>query len=297
MKKKWLIAGGLTALAASTAFGQESRGEFFFQAVPAPAGAGNVMYKHNAETVAFLSTEMSFEGSVVKGAPYSADATTETTQVLNDGNRISRKTTASLYRDGDGRTRREQSLPAFGPLAGSTNLPVNTFINDPAAGVNYVLESVSKTARKIPAGNLGENANKAVYRKMIQSSVLQPASAPDTKEETLPSQMMEGVQAQGTRTTVTIPAGQVGNERPIEIISERWYSPELKLVVMTKHSDPRMGETVYKLTRLQRTEPSHSLFEVPADYTVKNDSLAEMDAQKKMMMELQHKKMVEANKE
>ena len=73
----------------------------------------------------------------------------------------------------------------------------------------------------------------------------------------------------GTRSTFTIPAGQIGNERPIDIVSERWYSPELQTIVMTRNSDPRTGETIYKLTNIQRSEPMRSLFEVPADYTLK----------------------------
>jgi hypothetical protein len=93
-------------------------------------------------------------------------------------------------------------------------------------------------------------------------------NANEVKEQ-LGKQTIEGVEAEGTRTTVTIPAGEIGNERPIEIVSERWYSPELQLVVMTRHSDPRFGETTYKLTNINRAEPAKSLFEVPSDYTVK----------------------------
>jgi hypothetical protein len=89
------------------------------------------------------------------------------------------------------------------------------------------------------------------------------------KKEDLGKQMIESVEAEGMRTTVTIPTGEIGNERPIEIVSERWYSPELQLVVMTRHSDPRQGETTYKLTNINRTEPAKSLFEVPSDYTIK----------------------------
>jgi hypothetical protein len=85
----------------------------------------------------------------------------------------------------------------------------------------------------------------------------------------LGKQMIEDVLAEGTRTTMTIPAGEIGNERPIEIVSERWYSPELQLVVMTRHSDPRSGEMTYKLTNINRTEPARSLFEVPSDYTIR----------------------------
>jgi hypothetical protein len=89
--------------------------------------------------------------------------------------------------------------------------------------------------------------------------------------EKLESQIIEGVMAEGSRTTTTIPAGEIGNDRAIEIVTERWYSPEIKTVVMTRHSDPRFGETVYRLTNINRSEPARALFEVPADYTVKEE--------------------------
>jgi TonB family protein len=88
------------------------------------------------------------------------------------------------------------------------------------------------------------------------------------KTESLGKQSIEGVEAEGTRNTLEIPAGEVGNERPIEIVFERWYSPELQMVVMTRHADPRFGETTYRLTNINRSEPAHELFEVPADYTL-----------------------------
>ncbi len=92
--------------------------------------------------------------------------------------------------------------------------------------------------------------------------------APKPKVENLGPSTIEGVQAEGTRTTVTIPAGQIGNERDINIVSERWYSPELQVVLLSKHSDPRMGESVYKLTNINRSEPLPSMFQVPPDYSV-----------------------------
>jgi hypothetical protein len=90
----------------------------------------------------------------------------------------------------------------------------------------------------------------------------------NSRTEDLGSQTMEGVAVQGSRTVTTIEAGAIGNERPIEIVSERWYSPELQMVVMSKHSDPRSGETTYRLTNLRREAPAKSLFEVPAGYTM-----------------------------
>jgi TonB family protein len=88
------------------------------------------------------------------------------------------------------------------------------------------------------------------------------------KAESLGKQLVEGVQAEGTRTTVTIAAGEIGNDLPISIVNERWYSPELETVVMSRQSDPRFGETIYRLTNIDRSEPDKSLFEVPGDYTV-----------------------------
>jgi hypothetical protein len=269
----------------------------------------------------FIASE-SFEGKVVKGAPYSAEAVTEHVQTLGDGNRIVNKFTSTVYRDSEGRTRREQTLKGLGVLGTGQESLQTIFINDPVAGVTYSLDSRTHTAIKstpfklevgpkgivggdgetrrfefkiAPNGNTGTmvltspagapppppNARVAVERTghlSIATSGIAGASYifrqsggpnPNEVKEDLGKQLIEGVQADGTRTTVTIPPGEIGNDRAIEIVSERWYSPELQLVVMTRHSDPRSGETTYKLTNINRLEPARSLFEVPPDYTVK----------------------------
>ena len=79
---------------------------------------------------------------------------------------------------------------------------------------------------------------------------------------------MEGVLVNGVRTTHTIPAGQMGNDRPIMIATEVWTSPDLKTVVYSKRSDPRMGDQTFRLTNIVRTEPNPSLFTVPADFKI-----------------------------
>jgi hypothetical protein len=94
------------------------------------------------------------------------------------------------------------------------------------------------------------------------------AARQDIKTESLGRQTIEGVPADGTRTTMTIAAGQMGNEQPIQIVTERWYSPDLRTVVLSRRTDPRMGETVSKLANVSRSEPPSSLFEPPADYKV-----------------------------
>jgi hypothetical protein len=79
---------------------------------------------------------------------------------------------------------------------------------------------------------------------------------------------MEGVLVNGVRTTRTIPTGEIGNDRPIRIVTEVWTSPDLKTIVYSKRSDPRMGEQTFKLTNLVRSEPDASLFTVPADFKI-----------------------------
>ena len=89
---------------------------------------------------------------------------------------------------------------------------------------------------------------------------------PDVQQ--LGTKVVEGVQADGTRSTLTIPAGQIGNDNPIQIVDEVWRSPDLQVIVHSEHSDPRMGTTVYSLQNISRSDPSPALFQVPADYTV-----------------------------
>lgn len=266
----------------------------------------------------FFATEMSFGGKVVKGAPYSAQAVTESVQTLADGNRIVHKNSAQVYRDSEGRTRRDQTVGAIGPYAAAGD-PVQTFfINDPVAGTNYILDPRSKVARKLPrmewrwrseekpgsGANTEQRDRERAVRERAEAETREfvftaPAAPPaggvgvrvpmppppptgegahfeffgsskaEAKTEKLDARSVEGVQAEGTRITTTIPAGDIGNEQPIQIVDERWYSPELQVVVMTRHSDPRFGETTYRLTGIQRGEPNASLFQVPSDYTVK----------------------------
>ena len=268
----------------------------------------------------FVASE-SFSGKTVKGAPYSAEAVTESIQTLSDGNRIVNRMTSSVYRDSEGRTRREQTLKALGGV-GTGDEPLQTiFINDPVAGVTYSLDSRSHIARKSAPftfeflskpGTPGPEGRRFEFKVEPGSApggavTIAPGGAPpqagirvpgpeveqftfrtenagvgggayifrtrgnnaNEVKEQLGKQTIEGIEAEGTRTTITIPAGEIGNERAIEIVSERWYSPELQLVVMTRHIDPRSGETTYKLTNINRGEPAKSLFEVPAGYTVK----------------------------
>jgi len=319
MQRKWIVFAIALGLLGS-AFGvsaQDSKErnkaavEVFVQQNGPEGVPPNI--EASGDSFVFVSTEMSFGGKVVKGAPYTAEAVTESVQTLADGNRIVRKTTAQVYRDSEGRTRRDQTIGAIGPYAAAGDPPQTYFINDPVAGVDYILEPRSKVARKLPHMEFsfktesGEPEKGVVERRLERATTPPPqrtskegaargfvfttnapplpgapgepgepdvqffarSSKAETKTEKLDARSIEGVQAEGTRTTTTIPAGEIGNEQPIQIVNERWYSPELQIVVMTRHSDPRFGETSYRLTNIQRGEPASTLFQVPSDYTVK----------------------------
>lgn len=213
---------------------------------------------------------------VVKGQPYSAEVTTETVQVLGDGTRIIKKTTGLVYRDGEGRTRRETSPTGAGGVT-------TVAIFDPVAGISWTLNPSSKSATK--SAFHAPEAGRGPGREMRNPGGGPPPPPPGVAGERgggggrnrahnavvadLGSMTAEGgLTLTGKRTTSTIPAGEMGNDREIKIVDEVWFSPDLRVVVQSKHSDPWTGDVTYKLTNLKRAEPAHSLFEAPADFQV-----------------------------
>ncbi len=275
MKQRALLAVFLFGAVCAWAQEPPADNVFFNKEVHIQSAAGAVAIHGEAggmiagsmagSTFEYVGTEMGFGGKPVKGAPYSAEGITETTQTLADGNKIVHKSSALFYRDTEGRVRNEQTLGAIGPWASAGSPPKTIFINDPVAGVNYVLNVNEHSADKLPAPHIA-----MAMTRTTGPMVRQEVKEPDVKTESLGTQIIEGVQAEGTRTTVTIPAGQIGNEKDLQTVSERWYSPDLQTVIVRKQSDPRFGDTTYRLTNIQRAEPPASLFQVPSDFTVRD---------------------------
>lgn len=264
-------------------------------AVPAPA----VGFAQPTGNVTFMRSGL--PEANVKGAPYTADSVTEHVQVLADGNRITHTNKGSFARDTEGRTRRETIVNSFGRI-GQTEKPiVSVFISDPVAKVNYTLDSERKVAMKMSAeggparwfdaavAGPVPGARITVDRRIEARSVpgeraafaisgttstlaLAPATRDNVNKEDLGVKTIEGVSAKGTRTTMIVPAGAMGNERAIEVITETWFSEELKAVVLSRHSDPRSGEMTTKLLNVHLGEPSRSMFEPPADYKLEEVS-------------------------
>jgi hypothetical protein len=255
------------------------------------------------------------EEPVVKGKPFTAEAVTEFTQTLADGNRIERRFSTTLWRDSQGRTRREQQIALVGPLSVQGNPPRLVTITDPVAGTSYTLNAQNKTAngqsistytssaglsysRNVQRSNTTETSVQVNAADLAQARAasdqaraayflnsppgsrvqtvgtvggvfFETTNAPSTvKTEPIGTRAIEGIAAEGTRTTTTIPAGAVGNVAPIEVVSERWFSQELQTAVLITQRDPRSGDTVYRLTNIRREEPSADLFTVPSTYTI-----------------------------
>ena len=277
------------------------------------AGAGDFEFDVDADapSFAFIAREFGSTREIVKNAPYQADAVNEVVQTLSDGNRIVRRTSTQVARDGYGRTRQERK--------GGT-----VYLFDPIDNRSYALNAERKTAVRIPrapsllapaappapppppaaiaptppAPGAAPRATERVIVKRAPDgkdaedvrvevirvgrdgqaahplTPLPPLSLPllprgKGEQKSLGTREFEGVKADGTMTSHTIPAGEIGNEKPIVVTSERWFSPDLHVVVYAKTSDPRTGDTIYRLANLRRGEPPAELFKVPSDYKLR----------------------------
>jgi hypothetical protein len=243
-----------------------------------------------------------FLGPAVVGAPYSAERIQEHTQTLSDGTHISQQGEHELlYRDSQGRTRTERPL-FHGPSPIAAESPTMVEIDDPVEGVRYTLDTQNKVAHRqvvqqVRQGTFGVGvlgANIGVAGGILSAPPLPPPppppglatrsvrvadnynlpdnTRPQFASEKLAPQTIEGVLAEGQRTTTTYAVGAMGNDRPIVVTSENWTSPDLKIMVLSKTNDPRSGESITRITNLNRTEPDPSLFHPPADYQIVDES-------------------------
>jgi hypothetical protein len=247
-----------------------------------------------AAQVKMMGVQGAVMGKTVKGAPYSGVEINESTQVLADGTRIHNESQTQVYRDSEGRVRRETAN--------------DVTIFDPVGNASYVLDSKHQTARKLPLGMYvfstssgdGKMLTNFTYRVLdgkagdpekeklamekamtAELNAVHMAGGPvgiafDKKvvarsagtTEALGKRMMEGVNADGSRVTSTLEAGAIGNDRAIQSVNERWFSQDLQTVMMTKHTDPRTGEESFRLVNVSRAEPPAYLFQIPAGYQI-----------------------------
>jgi hypothetical protein len=246
---------------------------------------------------ASFSAPPPFATSVVTGAPYSGEEVSESLKLLTDGTRIAQKMTGrKVWRDSDGRTRTERPL---GMGARQASMPAIIEITDPVAGYKYTLDTQNKVAHRqaLPApgsrptgfrgGSVGSGPGAVVFGNATggggggRAGDMAPAGAPSAanapmqprfSREPLGSQTVEGVFADGTRSTITYPVGMMGNDREFTVVTENWMSPDLKIQILSKTNDPRSGENTFRIDNLSRTPPDAMLFAIPPDYTVVDEA-------------------------
>lgn len=241
----------------------------------------------------FAMSVRDMDAAPVKGAPFCATVVTDHSQTFADGNRIHTNDSSTLCRDSEGRVRREAALNLLGAGSGKSAEKLITIV-DPVAGVRYLLDPINKVAHKMPlpppgsvvAGPGGppeKGEHVMIYRaeggggpQLFNSNVFFKKTVPGANEpapttEELGDQTINGIRATGKRMTTTIPAGQMGNDKPIVVTSEQWYSADLKATVMTKHSDPWAGQLKTEFTNVNTAEPDPSMFSVPSDYRIADD--------------------------
>jgi len=227
-----------------------------------------------------VQVKMPLEAKTLKGAPYSAETVSDRTQVLADGNRIVQHSTGRVYRDAEGRVRREEDRASGG---------ARVSITDPVAGVSWSLDPETKIAFKTASLvstailNKVEAAKAEASKVEVAGALLElrrrVGATEQRSADVLSARPIEGVMAEGKRTTVTIPAGAIGNEQPLVTTTEEWTSPELQVLVFTDHKDPREGQSTYRLVNITRGDPPASLFQVPADYTIRETGIRRFERQ------------------
>jgi hypothetical protein len=246
MRRSCSVTPAVLLLSATSAFGQLPLLGF--------AGGGGGTRDHFYQgTATFQLSPVPFP--VLANAPYSGEQIDENVRTLADGSTITGITgyRQKACRDSQGRVRTERSVipPHPGPNT-LKNTPTVVQIQDPVAGYTYIMDDVSRVAHRLKL------VSKPAQRKSVLGN--------------LGSQTIDGIEAQGTRQTMVIPAGTRGSVAAVTVTRDEWFSPDLQLTILIVNTDPRQGTTTSKVANLSRIEPDPTLFFVPADYTVVDET-------------------------
>jgi hypothetical protein len=255
---RWLLSGllmvGLSVLASaqSEPTPPPPPGPPGMGAMPGPGFGGG-----------FFHEEIGEGHKVVTGAPMTVVVETARDTTLSDGNSIHTSNQSTVYRDSQGRVRREIQFELATPSTGATKRTMIMIMD-------YMLNPQNKTAHEMPMHPHHPPAGAA------EGQPPKPPADENVSTESLGTKTILGLQATGTRVTRTIPAGQIGNSRPISVVTERWVSNDLQIPLSMTHSDPMMGTVTANVTSVNRGEPDASLFQVPSDFKIESGKPGDM---------------------
>jgi|SRR5277367_23038 len=193
----------------------------------------------------------------VRGLPFSAKVELETVSQLQDGTQITHKTYNLDARDSAGRTHNE------------TRNWINAEGEEPRLARIALYDPATKTRTDLfPLTNV---ARQWVVRATLQAATAPGAGKPETTREEIGTDTMEGLAVKGVRVTQIYATGTLGNDRPLTVVTENWYSAELRINLLTKRTDPRHGVQTVRVTELKRDEPDAVLFAIGNEYKIVNE--------------------------
>jgi hypothetical protein len=207
--------------------------------------------------------------ALVTGSPYSALEVVQTQETLSDGNSITHNRQLNVFRDSQGRVRTEETITPRATTSGKQPYTITTIL-DFVGGHRYVLDSSTMTAYESPLRTPHTPPAGATPGGRRGGGAEANAVRPNVVQTKLTQQSVNGVIATGTQHSESIPAGTIGNARPIQTSRQIWESVELKVPVKITSTDPRFGSSEMDLTNIVQSEPSAALFVVPAGYTLKS---------------------------
>ncbi|MGI8992518.1 MAG: energy transducer TonB [Bryobacteraceae bacterium] len=191
-------------------------------------------------------------------APFSATTLMDNTQTLADGTTVTTITMTTIARDSEGRTHNENRYYLTPSDNGQGRIRDIT-IFDPTTRIQTTLIPQTLQANVVALPPQQPRPVSLPVRPVIQRDDLGVSS-------------IEGLIVHGFRQSRTIPEGAAGNNRPITITDEYWYSDELHMNITLKHTDPQHGTQLVTLTQVSRGEPDEKMFKVPAEYRMRDES-------------------------
>ncbi len=203
----------------------------------------------------------------IPGAPFSADVVKESTRILADGSRVHRESSGKMFRDSAGRLRSETDVESMVPGAEPRQFVT---IFDPVLQIAITLDPANKIATISHIPNLSPASNAAELKPVGSFAAAGQFTLPAS--ENLGIMKLQGYAVAGSRRVRTIDGGQMGNEKPLVTRIESWFSSDLKVDLLLKIDDPQFGERTTRLANIQTSDPALELFQVPADYVVKDAS-------------------------
>jgi len=194
---------------------------------------------------------------LITGQPFRAKINVQVTRLLPDGTKVEQKYYTQAARDTEGHEYREarDMVPASSDREPAL---IRTTVYDPKTSLVRNCFPAQQICRQMQFDATSHPVDEPVGPSSDGKSVL--------ARESLGKKQMLGLEVEGTRETVTFKAGAFGNDKPVVVTKEIWYSPRLQFNVAVTRDDPRNGMQKFEVSDLKLGDPEASWFTLPDGY-------------------------------